>query len=650
MQRIKEHGIFIGILILSSLLRFFPLFDYQFTYDELSGLDRTQFDNLNTLLDKGVKIDAHPALIQLLIYFLVKMWGYSNWILKLPFLISGQLAIVYAYLIGLRNFSKQSAIVAALLFSFSLIFVFYAPIARMYMPGVFFSLGLLYYFCELVFKKRKETKLYFWFGFFALLSAFNHHINALFAFSVAVCALVLLEKTQRSKFLWTCVLTAIAYLPHLSITLYQLSVPGIGVEAGGWLTAPDWTSLPDFIRVLFGTGFCFVIFLLVIVLSLLNVRRAGKKESQILLLLFFVNFAIVFFYSIFRSPIFQYSVMLFAGTALILAISSFCDLQSPGLNRIILMSVFLALGFRTYVQKDYLHEAVQTVYEYQFTQTAKYKKEFGDDKVFPFFFDCDTLMRNIYFQKHKLHFDLRISSDTVINYGMRTYIATNDSLFQDSLVSTLRLFSEFVKHLRADKVVVSSAPPIYQAIIEDYYPYLIENTQTQAINYKVYSRSAQKTVANDRVIYQATDLKPESSQYPRTVLPLTIMQDNEFPYKVMTPYEKMIRQEGEFILTKTRIKFQGVASRLVESCISINAAENENLYAYSAKTAADFCADSDSVVTIYSDAYVGTNHSEMRKQSYVNTFLWNRGARQFSMQGFEVRVVDYWPHKWQWWH
>ena len=72
MQRLKEHGLFIAILLLSSVLRFWPLFDYQFTYDELSGLDRTQFKDLNTLLDKGVKIDAHPALIQILIYFLVK--------------------------------------------------------------------------------------------------------------------------------------------------------------------------------------------------------------------------------------------------------------------------------------------------------------------------------------------------------------------------------------------------------------------------------------------------------------------------------------------------------------------------------------------------------------------------------------------------
>ena len=64
MQRLKEHGVFIGILLLSTVLRFIPLFDYEFTYDELSGLDRTQFPDLSNLLEKGVKIAAHPALIQ----------------------------------------------------------------------------------------------------------------------------------------------------------------------------------------------------------------------------------------------------------------------------------------------------------------------------------------------------------------------------------------------------------------------------------------------------------------------------------------------------------------------------------------------------------------------------------------------------------
>jgi hypothetical protein len=649
MQRLKEHGVFIGILLLSTLLRFIPLFDYEFTYDELSGLDRTQFPDLSTLLEKGVKIDAHPALIQVVIFYLIKAFGYINWIVKLPFLVCAQLAVVYGYAVGVRNFSKQSALVTALLLSFSLIFVFYAPIARMYIPGVFFSLALLYYFFELMVRQRHSVKLYFLFGFFALLSAWNHHMNALFAFTVVVSGLLLVKKEQR-KALWvTCLLTTLAYLPHLPITLYQLSVPGIGVEAGGWLTAPRWTALLEFAQVLFGTGFCFLLFLVIVVVSLISVRQSASKEIRLLLLLFFINFAIVFFYSIFRSPIFQYSVMLFAGTALILSISALCDLKHPLYNRIILVLVFAVLAGRTYWQKDYLHQAVKTVYEYQFTQTAHYKSQLGEENVFPLFFDCDTLMRNIYFKKHGIDFDLRISSDTIINYANRTYLATKDSIYQDSLVSTVRLFSEFIKALKADVVVLSSAPPIYQLITKDYFPYLIENTQTQAINYKVYSRQPQATVADDEVVYIARPAEPSASDYPSQALPMAIGRDTEFPYKVSTPYDKMIGKEGQFIVSKARLRFYSASDRLLESCVTINATESEKLYSYNGKTAADYSTDKDSVLTLYSDAYIGTNHSDMRQHSTVNAFLWNRGAKTCTLEDFEIRVINYWPAKWQWW-
>ena len=65
---IKEHTLFVFILAICIVLRLIPLFDYQFTLDELSGLDRTRFNSFGELIERGVKIDAHPALIQVIIY------------------------------------------------------------------------------------------------------------------------------------------------------------------------------------------------------------------------------------------------------------------------------------------------------------------------------------------------------------------------------------------------------------------------------------------------------------------------------------------------------------------------------------------------------------------------------------------------------
>jgi uncharacterized membrane protein len=150
-------------------------------------------------MEKGVKIDAHPAFVQVLIYYLTQIFGYVTWIIKLPFLLVSLGAIVYAYAFGLRNFSKQAGLLAAAVLSFSLIFVFYAPIARMYISGVFFSLALLFYFFEIFFLQNLKAKNFILLAVFALLSALNQHINALFAFTVCVSGLFFLSKNNAKK-------------------------------------------------------------------------------------------------------------------------------------------------------------------------------------------------------------------------------------------------------------------------------------------------------------------------------------------------------------------------------------------------------------------------------------------------------------------
>lgn len=651
MQVLKQHGFFILILISSTLLRFLPLFDYQFTYDELSGLDRTQFSDFSEVLEKGVKVDAHPALIQLLIFYLVQSFGYVTWIIKLPFLLMAQAAVVYAYLLSYRQFSKQAANMSAVLLAFSLIFVFYAPIARMYIAGVFFTLALLYYFFEIVYSKKRSWFHYGLFALFALLSGLNHHINALFAFTVGFSGIFILKGKERLYFLIACSVAALAYLPHLSITLYQLSIPGIGVEAGGWLTAPRWSVFWDFMKTLFGTGYSWCWFLIIAIIGFKKVPKENRKKLRLLVLLFLINFLIVFLYSIFRSPIFQYSVMLFSGTALILAVSA-CSSSGRKLfdHGIVAISTLLLL-YQTYGRKDYLHQAVETVFEYQFAKTVEYKKNFGDQNVYPIFFDCDTLMRKLYFEKYKTKFDFKMSDDTIVSYGNRGYYARvghGASMVQDSMVSSVRLFSEFVSHLKCELLVLSSAPPLFQALVREHFPYLIENTQTQAINYKVFSKKVGSKLPSDVITYHSSDILPSKTVYSRT-LPAEVDSLSDFPFSATTAFDAAVQQEGQYVVASAKLKLKKPSFNSLELDVSIANEDGKVNYSYSGKSAGDFIFGKDSIVTIYTDQYIGTNFPDIKKDAQLKVFFWNRGRERFEIKSFQIFVYDYWPQKWQWW-
>lgn len=645
------------------MLRFLPLFDYQFTYDELSGLERTQFTSFSEVIEKGVKIDAHPALVQLIIFYLTQVFGYVTWIVKLPFLLFSLGALVYAYVFMFRNFSKQSALFASSVFAFSLIFVFYAPIARMYISGIFFSIALLYYFYEIFFLGNQGKGNYFLFGLFAWLSAINHHINSLFAFTVCASAFLFLNKTNYRAYLLTCALTILAYLPHMRVTLYQLSVPGIGVDVGGWLEVPEITIVFSFLKTLLGTGKTWILILFCALLAVTLRKRFGMGKNQVYLLCLFVfNFLVVYLYTVVRSPIFQYSVMLFSGTAIILFICSFIEFRSRVLFHILLTTTLSLLIYKSYIKKDYLNQSVKTVYEYQFERTIHYKDMYGEENVYPVFFDADNIMKRIYFDKYNRTFGCKISSDSMIANMQNVYFdrekdPVSGGHTPGGKVSSLRLFSEFVAGLKCDYIALSSAMPLHQAIVSAYFPYLLENTQTQANNYKLYSRKKEdkdKEVDGDPVVYYSGIQAPgdfvfgKGAQTFLKTNSLKVDSLNEFPLDAKAALAAVTEKEGQVVLVKTVVKVENKDSPL-EVCVSVTDQGTNEQYAYSAKAASDFVMGSDSVSTIFSQHFNGFNYDKVKYKSNLNCYLWNRGREGFELKSMEIIVLDYWPGKWDQW-
>lgn len=623
-------------------------------------MERTQFNSFGELMDKGVKIDAHPAFVQVLIYSLVKCFGYVTWIIKLPFLLFSLGAIVYAYAFGLRNFSKQSGLFSALFLSFSLIFVFYAPIARMYISGVFFSMALLFYFFEIFFLREYKWSNYFFLGLFALLSALNQHINALFALTVCVSGVLFLKKENYRTFFLTCLLVILAYLPHLKITLYQLGVGGIGREQGGWLEAPEFSVLFSFLKVLFGTGKSYVVLFLALFMAIvLKGRLIPDKKQVYLFALFLLNFLVVYLYSVFRFPVFQFSVMLFASVALILFVSSLLHFDNPRFFYSAFVILLATLAYKTYFKKDYLHQSVKTVFEYQFERTEHYKKLCGDKNVYPIFFDADDIMKRIYFEKYHTGFDCKISSDSMIANMERAHFKRLDDSGNEEDVSSIKLFSEFVANLNSDYLVLSSAMPLHQAIARQYFPYLLENTQTQGINFKLYSRKkedAGKVVEDDKVNYVSTISEPGVFAYPKIqglikmkngfVMPVDSL--NEFPFDARAALNEVCTKEGEVLLVESKVKLTQLKSQ-VEICLSLTDKSTNESYGYNAKAASDFVIAKDSSVTQYSEYFNGTSFLKVKDKTLLNCYFWNRGKEKFEIRDFKISVIDYWPQKWHFW-
>jgi hypothetical protein len=348
--------------------------------------------------------------------------------------------------------------------------------------------------------------------------------------------------------------------------------------------------------------------------------------------------------------------MLFSGTALVLFFCSLINFKNTRVFYTCFVLLVFALVYQTYFLKDYYHQSVKTVYEYQFERTVHYKKKYGDKNVFPLFFDADNIMKKIYFEKYGTQFPCKISSDSLISNGNRVYFKNTTPFSpQDTIVSSIRLFSKFVKALNCDYVVMTSSTPLYETIVMEYFPHLIENTQTQGVYFKLFSRKnpdGHNKVKNDKVTFYSNPFNGSYTPaeifmpaYPSVTQ--VIDYRNEFPYGVKIDYDKLNACEGNMLLARAIVDQSSVYQDKLELCIHVTDSTGRS-YAYSSKSLGDFEPRGNNYTVMYSDQFIGTSHKNAN-HAVLNYYLWNRAGERHVLRSFELFLVDYWHAKWHFW-
>ena len=118
----------------------------------------------------------------------------------------------------------------------------------------------------------------------------------------------------------------ILYFPNLKVFIYQFFGKGGLGGADGWLGKPDNYFFFDYLHYCFNNsyfiiGLIMLIFILSIILNFKNFKFS--KFQAISLAWFLLHFFIAFFYSIFKNPILQYSILIFSFPFLLIFIFSF---------------------------------------------------------------------------------------------------------------------------------------------------------------------------------------------------------------------------------------------------------------------------------------------------------------------------------------
>jgi uncharacterized membrane protein len=124
------------ILTVAALLRFWRIWDMEYFYDELSAILRANVNSWSAHLQKGVKPDGHPALVQTLIWLI----GDHVTLLKCLAASCGTAAVYFTYRAGRSAFNPAAGLAAAALMAVLYIPVFWSQQVRPYAFGTFMDL------------------------------------------------------------------------------------------------------------------------------------------------------------------------------------------------------------------------------------------------------------------------------------------------------------------------------------------------------------------------------------------------------------------------------------------------------------------------------------------------------------------------------
>ncbi len=334
-------------MLIAGLYRFWNIQNLDFSHDELSALFRTQFDSLSALIDQAIRVDGHPALTQLFLYYWAPLVGFSEFWVKLPFILAGLSSLVLIYDLAKTIYPENdTALFAPAIMAASELFLYHHQVARPYALGGLFVSWAAWAYVKWFYQKKDKKFL----SFFILASAFaaySHYLALLSVMIIGISALIR-DREKPKAWLISAFVVFLLFSPHLGIFWQQLKLGGIGQ----WLSKPgadwflhffdySWNFLlgSNWLRAILIAGFLF------------GALKSKFKEGWLWTI---ACFLIAFFYSVFRNPVLQYSSLVFLAPLLFVVPLKVKIIRAKFLALLILAILSMSLIFK----RQYFQEAL----------------------------------------------------------------------------------------------------------------------------------------------------------------------------------------------------------------------------------------------------------------------------------------------------
>lgn len=445
------------ILLVAAVLRLWKFDELPFVHDEFSALLRTDFDSFGDLIRNGVMVDAHPAGVQVFLYYWVKLFGWNEFWIKLPFALMGIGSIYFAFRIAQRWFGDNTALLTAALLTVSQYTIYYSQIARPYSPGLFFVLLFVFFWNRMIFDKDKpSTGTCIGFALSTWAAAMTHNFAIAEAGLIFVTGLFVLPKDRRKQYWLSGVAALLLFAPNFPVFYHQLFVDG-GI--GGWLGRPEPIFAVDFLYHTINNSklMLFAVLGIVVLPGLFDfeLRKFGRMQA-IALVWFVLPLVVAYVYSLLREPVLQFSTLYFGFPFLVMVLFSLYDEKRiTPLVETVLVGLILLLGSAALISERHYYDYV---YHQGYDQMAISMKRDAQVPDVAFAAYSDNVRQVEFYQQKQ-------GVEGVMNYSSQSSL----SAFADEIARC------GAKHLGFGWT--DYADPKWELAAVAYYPYLIRSEQ-----------------------------------------------------------------------------------------------------------------------------------------------------------------------------
>lgn len=621
-KRFTENHFFLFLLlVIASVIRFWNFSEIPLMYDELSGLLRAQAESVSDVINETKQTDVHPIGMPVFIHYWTIFWGNSEQALKFPFIIFSLCSIFFTYKIAEKWFNPTVGLITTAFMASLQFTTMYGQLARPYASGMFFSVLLVWFFVLFFDPEKSKKQNIYLLGFIisATLCAYNHYFSLLFAGIVGLSGFLFINKQNALKYILSSVFVFLLYIPQLPVFLHHFSIGG-GSE-NDWLKAPEPDWIWIFIKYLFHySRFVYAIVIVVFIGSFFYLNKAKKiinKHRLALLIWGVVPFLIAYFYSVYKSPVLQFSTMTFSIPFLLLFIFSFYKEVNTYTKTILLLSI-LSVNIYTLI---FTRKHFNLFYKQEFEQMAlmsiSAKNEFGSEnvsiahKISPKFMDY-------YFKKYNTTFSF--------------YSADN---------TDTKAFKYYLDTLQSNYFVAGCLPLNFIPLVKEKYPYLLKKQEGFTSNIYCFSKTQNPNQLYENVVFESINNFEKADAYwiAETIIP-QMDSIREYGPTFKSKLKDITKGKHNILNVSTTIDFIDSTANPV---LVIDITDNKGLTIWRGGEK-NWYANSKKMDTIYTSQLISEINLDKHPDAEIKIYIWNQNKKTFRINNITIKTIDSNPY------